>query len=78
MRLREKGESVTSENRLAYMRPTQATLKEARALGNNRRLESSDGDEKTKSMSHITHKSIYVNNKAIGFQCRKIIHKLVD
>lgn len=38
MRLREKGESMTSENRLAYMRPTQATLKEARAPGNNRRL----------------------------------------
>lgn len=33
MRPREKGESVTSENRLAYMRPTQATLKEARAPG---------------------------------------------
>lgn len=29
-------------------------------------------------MSHITHESIYVNNKAIGFQCQKIIHKLVD
>lgn len=38
MRLREKGESMTSENRLAYTRPTQATLKEARAPGNNRRL----------------------------------------
>lgn len=76
MRPREKGESVTSENRLAYMRPTQATLKEARAPGKT--LESSDGDEKTKSMSHITHESIYVNNKAIGFQCQKIIHKLVD